>query len=135
MRRFVFSEINVLRVNSYVPYQLDQTPFVNYWFDSSDGGSINQFEKLLSPENLDRLERERGVCIIYAHLGAGSFNSNDGVSPRFVSRIRDVASRPGWFVPASELLDYLAARQTPNPRLNFFRRLRLETSYVLDWLL
>jgi hypothetical protein len=32
---------------------------------------------LASAENLDRLERERGVCIIHGQLGAGSCDLND----------------------------------------------------------
>jgi hypothetical protein len=135
VRRFVFSEINVLRVNPSVPYTLDQTPYVNYWFDSSDGGSLDQFEALLSSDNLDRLEREGGVCIIYAHLGAGSFHKNGEVNPRFLARLREVGSRPGWFVPASELLDYLAAQPGWRPRSSLRERIRLETAYILDWLL
>ena len=135
VRRFVFSDINVLHVNPATPYHLDETPYVNYWFDSSDGGSIDQFEALLSPENLDRLEREGGACIIYAHLGAGSFNSNGDANPRFLKRIREVAARPGWFVPASELLDYMSAQPGWNPRQTFRERIRLETAYLLDWLM
>jgi len=135
VRRFVFSEINVLRVSPSVPYQLDETPYVNYWFDSSDGGSLDQFEALLSPENLDRLEREGGACIIYAHLGAGSFNKDGRAHPRFLNVIREVGRRPGWFVPATQLLDYLAAQPGWNPKSSLRERIRLETTYLVDWVM
>ena len=135
VRRFVFSDANVLSINPATPYQLDQTPYVNYWFDSSDGGSINQFEALLRPENLDRLEREGGACIIYAHLGAGSFNTDGAANPRFLKRISELSTRPGWFVPASELLDYLAAQPGWHPKQSFRERLRLETAYLIDYVM
>ena len=64
-------------------------------------------ERSEGQETLDRLEREGGLCLVFAHMGAGSFNRGSGVDPRFEARIKDLASRNGWFAPASEILDYL----------------------------
>jgi len=127
VRRFTFNEINVLRVNPTTPYRVAGMPYVNYWFDASNGGSIDAFDELLKSENLDRLEWEGGVALVYAHLGAGSFNRDGGVDPRFVARIKDLASRNGWFAPASEILDHLAQQPGWTPELSFRERVRLET--------
>lgn len=134
LRRFTFTEINLLKVNPTMPYRLQETPYVNYWFENSDGGSINAFERLLSPANLDALEREGGVSIVYAHLGAGSFNRDGKADPRFVARIRDVASRNGWFAPATEILDHLASQPGWRADLTWRERVRLETLYLTDWI-
>lgn len=132
VRRFTFSEINVLRSNPSIPYRIASMPYVNYWFDAADGGSIDAFERLLQPANLDRLEREGGVCLVYAHLGAGSFNKDGEVHPRFAARIRDVASRAGWFAPVSEILDFLAEQPGWTPDLSLRQRLRLEAAFLVD---
>ena len=131
-RRFTYSEINLLRVNPWMPYHLSGMDYVPYWFDGADGGSIDQFEQLLSDDNLDRLEREGGVSIVYAHLGAGSFNNGGEVDPRFVARIEAVSRHNGWFVPGSQILDYLAAQPgwTAEPSLR--QKLQLETWFILD---
>lgn len=132
VRRFTYSEINLLRVNPWMPYHLSGMDYVPYWFDGADGGSIDQFEQLLSDDNLDRLEREGGVCLVYAHLGAGSFNQDGKASPRFVARIEAVSRHHGWFVPASQILDYLASQPGWTAEPSFRQKLQLETWFILD---
>jgi hypothetical protein len=130
--QFTFEDVNLLNVTPSFPYHLPDKPLVNLWFPTADGGNRDQFLKLLSPENLDRLEREGGVCIVYAHLGAGSFNQGDGVDPRFEARIRDIAARNGWFVPASELLDHLAAQPGWQADPGWRERTRLEILFLWE---
>jgi len=132
VNQFTFGDINLLNVTPSFPYHLPDKPLVNRWFPTANGDNLDQFERLLSPENLDQLEREGGVCIVYAHLGAGSFNAGDGVNPRFEDRIRDVASRNGWFVPASELLDYLAAQPGWRADPGWRERVRLEILFLWE---
>lgn len=133
VRRYTFSEINLLRVNPSMPYRVPNMPYVNYWFDASDGGSVDQFEDLLSEENLDRLERERGVTLIYMHLAAGSFSRGGGEpDPRFVARVNAVAARNGWFAPVSDILDHVARQPGWTPDLGVREHLRLDTWFLLD---
>jgi hypothetical protein len=132
VNQFTYRDINLLNVTPSFPYHLPDKPLVNRWFLTANGNNLDQFETLLSPANLDRLEREGGVCLVYAHLGAGSFNSGDGVDPRFEDRIRDLASRNGWFVPASELLDYLAAQPGWTAQPGWRERTRLEILFLWE---
>lgn len=132
VNQFTFGDINLLKVTPSFPYHLPDKPLVNYWFPTANGNNRDQFSILLSRENLDRLEREGGVCLVYAHLGAGSFNQGDGVDPRFEERIRDLASRNGWFVPASELLDYLAAQPGWTAEPGWRERTRLELLFLWE---
>lgn len=132
VNQFTFHDINLLNVTPSFPYHLPDKPLVNLWFPTANGNNLDQFELLLSPENLDRLEREGGVCLVYSHLGAGSFNRGDGVNPRFEDRIRDLASRNGWFVPASELLDYLSSQPGFRSEPGWRERVRLEVLFLWE---
>lgn len=132
VRRFTYRDINLMTVSPWMPYRVPGMEYVPYWYDGSDGGSIDQFEALLSDENLDRLEREGGVTLVYAHLGAGSFNQGDGADPRFVARVQAVARRNGWFVPASQILDHLATQPGWTPEPSMRQQLQLELRFILE---
>jgi hypothetical protein len=133
VRQFTFQDINLLDVNPSLPYRRADTPYVNYWFQTSNGGNRDAFVKLLSSENLDRLARDHGVCLVYAHLGAGSFSANGRVNSQFEERIKDLASRNGWFVPASEILDYLTKQPGwTGETIGFRERLQLETKFSVS---
>jgi hypothetical protein len=132
VRRNTFTELNLLRVSPWLPYRLPGMPYIKYWFDASDGSTIHAFDRLLADENLDRLERDGGVAIVFSHLGAGSFNRDSEADPRFLARLDAVASRNGWFVPVSEILDYLAEQPGWSEDLSFRGRLRLETKFLVD---
>jgi hypothetical protein len=132
VRGFTYSEINVLSVNAEMPYQLKDKPYVNHWFSTANGDRVVDFIELLKDENLDRLEREGGVCLVYAHLGAGSFNQNGAADPRFEERIRAIAARNGWFVPASQILDHLRHQPSWTGQLSLRNRIRLDMKYVIQ---
>lgn len=130
VNQFTFVDVNLLNVTPSMPYHLADKPYVNLWFVTADGDNLERFDELLRPENLDRLEREGGVCLVYTHLSAGSFNLDGKPHPRFEARIRDVASRNGWFAPASEILDHLSQQPgwTAEPGLR--EKIRLETLFL-----
>lgn len=130
VRRFTFAEINLLAVNPSFPYRLPDKPYVNYWFPTADGDRVREFYELLKSENLDKLDREGGVCLVYAHLGSGSFNKDGGVDPRFETRIKELVSRNGWFVPASEILDHLMKQPSWSGDLTLWERMHLDTRYL-----
>lgn len=129
VNQFTYADINLLNVNPHFPYSLPDKPYVNYWFPTTDGDTLDRFEALLSPANLDRLEQEGGVCLVYTHLGAGSFNVPGGANPRFEARLEDVASRNGWFAPASDILDHLRQQDGWQADMGAKERLRLETTF------
>ncbi len=132
VRRFTFPDINLYPLAASMPYHLKDKPFVNYWFPTSNGDRILEFDELLKAENLDRLEREGGVCIVYAHLGAGSFNRSGGPipDPRFEERIKAVASRNGWFVPASTILEFLMSQEWWTGQMGWREQMKLEARFV-----
>lgn len=110
VRGFVFRKINTLEECPFMPYYDPLRPYVNYWFASSEGPTVNSFNQRLSESNLDRLEQEGGACIMYTHFGAG-FCRDGQINPRFAELMTKISSRNGWFVPVATLLDYLNAKQ------------------------
>jgi hypothetical protein len=113
-------EVNTLRINPSMPFYDPLRPYVNGWFASSDGADCLRFNRLLSRENIDRLVRERGACVIYTHF-AKRFTRHCAsgwiLADDFRRTVDDVTSREGgWFPTASELLD----------RLRDFHAIRIE---------
>jgi hypothetical protein len=128
VRNFVFSQINSLKVCPEMPYHDSSKPFVNKWFASTEAPEVNSFNKLLTKTNLDKLESQKGCCIIYTHFGKNFFK--DGIlNPEFVGKMKDLAKMEGWFVPASEILDFIDSSNTSD-EISFYSRFNLE----LKWL-
>jgi hypothetical protein len=109
VRNLSFSDINTLRISPIMPYHDSRRPFVRYWFSATDAPSCERFTELLSEENQDRLLAEGGACIAYTHFAFG-FAEQGRVRDRFARLVERLAGLPGWFVPASTLLDYLRSR-------------------------
>lgn len=109
MRNLAFKEINTLRQDPMMPYHDPRRPYVRYWFSSSDGSKVGDFCELLSEVNQDRLLEEGGACIAYVHFAYG-FMEGQQIHREFARLMRRLAALPGWFVPASTLLDHLKAR-------------------------
>jgi hypothetical protein len=107
------SRVNTLHVNPSMPFRDPRRPYVREWFASSDGANVTRFNRLLSKDNLARLERERGACIVYTHFAKGFARVRDGrtqLNPGFVETVERLCSNPRvWLPTVSELLDRLAA--------------------------
>lgn len=106
------SNINTLKLNPSMPYHDISKPYVNYWFSFSDGYTAKYFKKLLSPENVRKLIKDRGACIVYTHFAAGfckkqpdgSYVLDENIKNELINLAKQ---KEGWFVPAKELLDRL----------------------------
>ncbi|MGI9424906.1 MAG: hypothetical protein ACR2PA_17040 [Hyphomicrobiaceae bacterium] len=109
VRNFVFSDINTLAQCPQMPYRDPDRPFVNLWFASTEGGTVDEFCDSIESVNQDRLEEEGGACIMYTHFGKG-FVENGKLHDRFARLMTELAARDGWFPTTVELLDYLRER-------------------------
>ncbi len=128
LRNFVFSDINTLAACPWMPYHDPIRPYVNYWFASSEGGSLDSFNRTISERNQDRLEEEGGASIMYTHFAKG-FYRNGEIEPRFRALMERLAARQGWFVPVTELLDYIQAKRGPH-ELTSRQRAALEWKWL-----
>jgi hypothetical protein len=106
-----YHDLNTLKCNPEIPYSALQTPYVNYWFDSSNGQDVNMFNKILNPRNIYLLIKGKGCCILYTHFGKGFSIVKDGritLNEEAKHRLAEIAGRAdGWYVPVSEMLDRL----------------------------
>lgn len=110
-RNLTFNDINTLKRNPSMPYHDPNRPLVRRWFSATDADDVEAFNALLRTENQERLEEERGVCIIATHLGKG-FAPEGRLNPETRERLEELAARPGWFPTVGELLGWLEARRT-----------------------
>lgn len=112
IRNHTFNGINTLRYDPRMPYRVrHKDKYSNYWFSSSDGHTIEEFNALTDPKNVLKLEEQGGLCIVYTHFASGFVKDSGKVDPIFERNIRFLASRDGWFAPAGEILDYLLSRE------------------------
>lgn len=106
VRNFVFGDINTFKSCPMMPYHDPERPFVNYWFASSEGANVDSFNVTVSEASQDRLAREGGACIMYAHF-AYRFLENGRLNERFKVLMERLSKMNGWFVPVNTLLDYI----------------------------
>ena len=129
-RNFVFRDVNTLKLCPFMPYHDPTRPYVNYWFASSNGKAVTEYNKCLSEANQDRLEAERGACIMYTHFASG-FIENGKIVPRFRGLMERLSKMNGWFVPVATLLDYLLAAGSHHDITDSQRR-RLERRWLVE---
>ncbi len=132
IRNYTFNDINTLKVDPRMPYiDKDKEKYSNFWFSSSDGHTVNEFNALLAKDNIDRLESEGGACIVYTHFASQFVDSAGRLDREFARNMEYLSGKNGWFVPASTLLDYLLKqRENKYVTRNYLRR--LDFRWVLD---
>ncbi len=134
IRNHTFNGINTLKYDPKMPYQVKaKEEYSNYWFSSSDGHTIEEFNALVTPENILKLEKEGGLCIVYTHFASGFVNKEGQLNQRFKENMKFLSTRNGWFAPAGEILDYmLEQRKEINPYASSFYRAKLDMLWVRD---
>ena len=116
IRNRTFNGINTLKEDKRLVYRESRkNKYSNYWFSSSDAMRIEQFLKLLTKENIDKLQNENGCCILYTHFAYGFVDEDGNLNEDFKSAIDYLASKNAWFAPASEILDYIVADKDYKP--------------------
>ena len=131
VRNFVFSDINTLKQCPHMPYHDVDRPYVNQWFASSEGPDCRAFCRTISAESQDRLEDEGGACVMYTHFGAADFMDGRRLSNEFVRLMTRLANKGGWFVPVSDLLNFIRSQRGEH-LLTTGQRLSLETRWLLE---
>jgi hypothetical protein len=106
VRNLTFDEVNLLRVNPTLPYSDPRRPLGRWWFSTADADGAADFKRVLRIRQLDRLEREGGVCILTTHFGKG-YVRDGRVDPGVQTVLTHLAGRNGWFPTVLELLDWL----------------------------
>jgi hypothetical protein len=107
IRNRVFNGINTLCYDPKMPFMEKSKRYSNYWFSSSDGHTIEEFNNLITKGNIDKLIKENGLCIIYTHFAFGFLEQNGEINRIFKENMDYLSKQNGWFVPATDILDYL----------------------------
>ena len=100
------------------------------FFNTTDAPDVLAFNKIVNRSSIDKLRARNGWAIISTHIGKG-FYHNDKLNSEFVKNMEYLASRSGWFVPASELLDHLRNCHGIS-ELRGMECARMEFSHVID---
>ncbi len=107
IRNRTFNGINTLKEDTRVVYkETGKGKYSNYWFSSTDGMRLNATLKVLTKENIDKLEKEHGLCILYTHFAYDFVDENGNLSEDFKKAIDYLAAKNCWFAPASTILDW-----------------------------
>ena len=116
IRNRTFNGIDTLREDNRLVYrETGKDKYSNYWFSSSDGMRLNAFLRILTKENVDKLVKHHGCCILYTHFAYDFVDENGVLSEDFKATIDYLSKQNGWFVPASTLLDYVLADKEYKP--------------------
>lgn len=76
------------------------------WKEATGEGFLEWY----SEENIDSLEKNRGLALVYMHLDSNWLDSGTKkIRESIKSRLRYLASKDGWFVPAGRILDRVQA--------------------------
>ncbi len=110
VRNFTYADIDTLAACPVMPYHDPERPFVQAWFASSEGADVGAFNACIDEAAQDRLETAGGACVMYTHFASGFVH--DGVlDPQFRALMEGLATRNGWFVPVTTLLDHLVTQR------------------------
>jgi len=132
IRNRVFNDINTLKMDPKMPYKESyKSLYSNYWFSSSDGHTLEEFNDITKGSNIDKLKKEKGLSIIYTHFASGFVDSEGKLNDTFKKNMDYLSKQNGWFVPASEILDYLLS-QKENHNTNSLYLNKLDLIWLID---
>jgi hypothetical protein len=78
------------------------------WHKADGDGFLDEY----SVANVDDLERNRGVALVYTHLDSKWLDpSTHKMRAPICERLRYITSKNGWFAPAGTILDRVTAMQ------------------------
>lgn len=120
MRNRSFNGINTFNYDPRMPFSEKRKIFSNYWFSSSDGHTIREFNDLLTKSNIDKLRNQKGLCIVYTHFACGFVNLDGNLNEKFKENISYLSEQNGWFVPATKILEYILSVNGKKSISNFY---------------
>ena len=131
VRSFAFATMEVDLLAAPQVYRDDAMPWVSTWFITADAPDAHAFGRLVTRDAIDALRRRKGHVIISTHIGKGFVDKSGNVDKQIEQTLRYLASLNGWFVPVSDLLDWLV-QQSGVPTISGWQRVRLEAAHILD---
>lgn len=134
VRNFVYRETNTLKSCPFMPYIDPKKPFVDMWYASTEGPKVGPFTNAITPDKIDKLEEEGGLCLMYTHFGY-QFSVDGKLNPEFKHNMEHIAKKDGWFAPVSEVLDFLSKENGGVHTITTSERNQLERKWLFDKLI
>ncbi len=118
-RSYELDNINTYRKLPNMPYREKRyEEYSNFWFGSTFAPNPWMFNKIVTEKNIDKLEKEGGICILYTHLGY--YLQRGVIDPGFVRMIEYIGNKKnGLFVPVSNILDFLYQRKIERNKVEY----------------
>ena len=93
-----------------MPYHDSLRPYVRYWFSASDGPLVRRVLRAHQRAAIRTDCLQRAEHASPTRTSASASSRGGRVRDEFARLIERLAGLPGWFVPASTLLDFLRSR-------------------------
>ncbi len=130
MRSLTFNKLDCARMPPYGVYSDPKKKNIPKLFNTSDAPDIYAFNNLVNKSSIDNLYKNHGWTIISTHLGKHFYKDGE-INKDFEESIAYLSQLPGWYVPASELLDYLAIG-TDLVSIDKWQTLQMEMMHFID---
>jgi len=135
-RNHEFKGINTLKYDPYMPYiDPNRSEYGNYWYSTTFAPNPWVYNKVITKQNIDKLNDQNGSCILFTHLG---YFVRDGVIDEgFKNSLKMMKeSNAGIFLTVSELLETIADKREINgekryPLISRHQKMRLEYIHLL----
>ena len=131
IRNFTFPEVNLFNITKNILYKRKKTNYVRNWFISTEAPDLKSFVNILNPKNIDKLEKENGLCIIYTHFG-NNFVEDGELNEEFKNTIDYLSNKDGWYVPASTIFNHIIKKTGEPPYLSYYQEFKLSLRW-LSW--
>lgn len=130
IRAFTFRQLNCAKILPGRPFRDPAKQHGPLFFNTADASDISVFNKFVNIASIDKLRAQKGWAIVSTHLGKGFYRKNR-LDPEFKRSMEYLATLPGWFVPASQLLDFISAEEG-SQEISTVKRVKMEFSHIID---
>ena len=130
IRAFTFRKLNGARILPGRPFHDSTKQNGPVFFNTTDASDVSVFNKFVTIDSINKLHKQKGWAIVSTHLGKGFYKDNK-LDVEFKRTMEYLASLPGWFVPASQLLDFVSAEMGSH-EISKIQRTGMELSHIAD---
>ena len=130
IRALTFRKLNGASLVPGRPYAIRSKQENSVFFNTADAPDVWSFNQIVNRRAIDQLRKARGWTIVSTHFGKG-FYRDGALNEQFVQTMNYLSSLPAWFVPVSDLLDYLRDKFGAS-QLSLVENTKMEYSHILD---
>jgi len=131
IRSFTFRNLSGANLILGRPYRDAKKQSKSLFFNTTDAPDVWAFNRIINRNSIDKLYAEKGLAIVSTHLGKGYFQDG-ALNPEFKETMEYLASKPGWFVPTSNLLDFVVKTLGGAKSLSYPQRVKMEYLHLFD---